>query len=144
MLQSCYHCFDLDSVHCYSVLHCYSVTKCVLQKNLLSIYALYRQNWRLAERFHSSIAPLYYLHVSFFIVLIICHVMRKMKAWTAWAYAPLLFAFLGMIFCKIVLGYEGCSNMNASSFITFFTYRLQQNGNVSIKVYMSPLHWRQI
>ena len=23
--------------------------------------------------------------------------------------------------------YEGCSNMNASSFITFFTYMLQQN-----------------
>ena len=25
------------------------------------------------------------------------------------------------------LGYEGCSNMNASSFITFFTYMLRQN-----------------
>ena len=24
--------------------------------------------------------------------------------------------------------YEGCSNMNASSFITFFTYMLQQSG----------------
>ena len=24
--------------------------------------------------------------------------------------------------------YEGCSNMNASSFITFFTYVLRQNG----------------
>ena len=24
--------------------------------------------------------------------------------------------------------YEGCSNMNASSFITFFTYMLQENG----------------
>ena len=24
--------------------------------------------------------------------------------------------------------YEGCSNMNASSFITFFTYKLRQNG----------------
>ena len=24
--------------------------------------------------------------------------------------------------------YEGCSNMNASSFITFFTYMLQQKG----------------
>ena len=24
--------------------------------------------------------------------------------------------------------YEGCSNMNASSFITFFTYMVQQNG----------------
>ena len=26
------------------------------------------------------------------------------------------------------LRYEGCSNMNASSFITFFTYMLRQNG----------------
>ena len=25
------------------------------------------------------------------------------------------------------LGYEGCSNMNASSFIPFFTYMLRQN-----------------
>ena len=25
--------------------------------------------------------------------------------------------------------YEGCSNMNASGFITFFTYMLRQNGN---------------
>ena len=24
--------------------------------------------------------------------------------------------------------YEGCSNMNASSFITFFTYMIRQNG----------------
>ena len=40
--------------------------------------------------------------------------------------------------------YEGCSNMNASSFITFFTYMLQQNGNVSIKDYMSPLNWHLI
>ena len=24
--------------------------------------------------------------------------------------------------------YEGCSNMNASSFVTFFTYMLRQNG----------------
>ena len=29
--------------------------------------------------------------------------------------------------------YEGCSNMNASSFITFFTYMLQQNGNCFYK-----------
>ena len=29
-------------------------------------------------------------------------------------------------FCSY-LGYEGCSNMNASSFITFFTYMLRQN-----------------
>ena len=27
-----------------------------------------------------------------------------------------------------ILLYEGCSNMNASSFITFFTYMLRQNG----------------
>ena len=26
------------------------------------------------------------------------------------------------------INYEGCSNMNASSFITSFTYMLQQNG----------------
>ena len=26
-----------------------------------------------------------------------------------------------------VLNYKGCSNMNASSFITFFTYMLRQN-----------------
>ena len=26
------------------------------------------------------------------------------------------------------VAYEGCSNMNASSFITFFTYLLRQNG----------------
>ena len=26
------------------------------------------------------------------------------------------------------LSYEGCSNMNASSFITFVTYMLRQNG----------------
>ena len=25
------------------------------------------------------------------------------------------------------MNYEGCSNMNASSFITFFTYMLRQN-----------------
>ena len=29
--------------------------------------------------------------------------------------------------------YEGCSNMNASSFITFFTYMLRQNGNCFYK-----------
>ena len=28
----------------------------------------------------------------------------------------------------LVWSYEGCSNMNASSFITFFTYMQQQNG----------------
>ena len=28
-----------------------------------------------------------------------------------------------------LMQYEGCSNMNASSFITFFTYVLRQNGN---------------
>ena len=31
-------------------------------------------------------------------------------------------------FWAIALYYEGCSNMNASSFITFFTYMLRQNG----------------
>ena len=30
-------------------------------------------------------------------------------------------------FSKFVI-YEGCSNMNASGFITFFTYMLRQNG----------------
>ena len=29
---------------------------------------------------------------------------------------------------KSKFAYEGCSNMNASSFITFFTYMLRQNG----------------
>ena len=29
---------------------------------------------------------------------------------------------------SILYAYEDCSNMNASSFITFFTYMLQQNG----------------
>ena len=43
-----------------------------------------------------------------------------------------------MVYCI----YEGCSNMNASRFITFFTYMLRQNGkNVSIKDYMSPFNW---
>ena len=32
------------------------------------------------------------------------------------------------VFFDTVLNYEGCSNINASSFITFFTYMLQQNG----------------
>ena len=27
-----------------------------------------------------------------------------------------------------IVKYEGCSNMNASSFIAFFTYMLEQNG----------------
>ena len=30
-------------------------------------------------------------------------------------------------------GYEGCSNMNASGFITFFRYMLQQNGKLFYK-----------
>ena len=30
--------------------------------------------------------------------------------------------------------YEGCSNMNASSFITFYTYMLRQNGKRFYKV----------
>ena len=33
--------------------------------------------------------------------------------------------------------YEGCSNMNASSFITFVTYMLRQNE----EEYMSPFNW---
>ena len=36
----------------------------------------------------------------------------------------LVISFIGDIF----LNYEGCSNMNASGFITFFTYKLRQNG----------------
>ena len=32
-----------------------------------------------------------------------------------------------------LLQYEGCSNMNASSFITFLTYMLPQNGKRSYK-----------
>ena len=36
-------------------------------------------------------------------------------------------------FCEII--YEGCSNMNASSFITFFTYMLRQNGK---RFYKAP------
>ena len=31
-------------------------------------------------------------------------------------------------FSNICCWYEGCSNMNASSFITFVTYMLRQNG----------------
>ena len=35
--------------------------------------------------------------------------------------------------------YEGCSNMNASSFITFFTYMLRQNGKRLYKgLYVTP------
>ena len=30
--------------------------------------------------------------------------------------------------CAELVFYKGCSNMNASSFITFFTYMLRQNG----------------
>ena len=33
-----------------------------------------------------------------------------------------------MIIANLRSEYEGCSNMNASSFITFFTYMLQENG----------------
>ena len=32
------------------------------------------------------------------------------------------------IFKQRMANYEGCSNMNASGFITFFTYMLRQNG----------------
>ena len=35
--------------------------------------------------------------------------------------------------CARSTGYEGCSNMNASGFITFFTYMLQQNGKYFYK-----------
>ena len=35
---------------------------------------------------------------------------------------------LPYLWCKLIFSYEGCSNMNASSFITFFTYVLRQNG----------------
>ena len=31
------------------------------------------------------------------------------------------------VFSSFILCYEGCSNMNASGFITFFTYMLRQN-----------------
>ena len=44
----------------------------------------------------------------------------------------ILYLFLTLLneFNKtLALMYEGCSNMNASSFITFFTYMLRQNGN---------------
>ena len=34
----------------------------------------------------------------------------------------------GMLSLASFLNYEGCSNMNASSFITFVTYMLRQNG----------------
>ena len=37
--------------------------------------------------------------------------------------------------------YEGCSNMNASGFITFFTLCYKKMVNISIKDYMSPLNW---
>ena len=43
-----------------------------------------------------------------------------------------LFAYHFLLFYSLIVikeyHYEGCSNMNASSFITFFTYMLQQNG----------------
>ena len=43
--------------------------------------------------------------------------------------------------CKIL--YEGCSNMNASSFITFVTYMLRQNGirfhkGLYVTFYLAP------
>ena len=53
-----------------------------------------------------------------------------------------LYAYLVVVWlysCRLrqnLVGYEGCSNMNASSFITFFTYMLRQMVNVSIKAYM--------
>ena len=46
--------------------------------------------------------------------------------------------FINISAIKIIVGlpgykYEGCSNMNASSFITFVTYMLRQNGIRSYK-----------
>ena len=35
---------------------------------------------------------------------------------------------LYLLDCWLFSIYEGCSNMNASIFITYFTYRLRQNG----------------
>ena len=37
----------------------------------------------------------------------------------------LLYVLLWVTLCPF---YVGCSNMNASGFITFFTYKLRQNG----------------
>ena len=39
----------------------------------------------------------------------------------------LLLFSLSLLGCHLIV-YEGCSNMNASSFITFVTYMLRQNG----------------
>ena len=44
---------------------------------------------------------------------------------------------------KAILLYEGCSNMNASVFITFFTYMLRQMSYLSGKNYPLPLKWHQ-
>ena len=38
------------------------------------------------------------------------------------------FAYINIVLKAVLPYYEGCSNMNASSFITFFTYMLRQNG----------------
>ena len=43
----------------------------------------------------------------------------------SWAYQIACSIILQLIVISL---YEGCSNMNASSFITFFTYMLRQNG----------------
>ena len=43
--------------------------------------------------------------------------------------------FASILYSSVMLGnYEGCSNMNASSFITFVTYMLRQNGKRFYKV----------
>ena len=42
-----------------------------------------------------------------------------------------------------IVMYDDCSNMNASSFITFFNICYNKMINVSIKDYMSPLNWHQ-
>ena len=39
-----------------------------------------------------------------------------------------LICVLSMYIGDLAWAYEGCSNMNASSFISFVTYMLQQNG----------------
>ena len=53
---------------------------------------------------------------SFFIILVFDEQL-KFHVQISWAWK------------KFITSYEGCSNMNASGFITFFTYMLRQNGN---------------
>ena len=44
------------------------------------------------------------------------------------AFSMQRFTRIPLHFSFVYFTYEGCSNMNASSFITFFTYMLRQNG----------------